>query len=176
MTESTSRFHSVEGYPLDSGRVSLATYRLLSHFSASKSIADLCIPGPDCPFSGLRDEHEQAEIAHLLIEIATLVRIAQDSLHHNSPDVAAALPQANVGTLRESESSQRRTQLGLRDACNKIIHAKDITFDVRREEKWYARYLMPRVFLYGTFRREHWKATLKIRPFCAEVFELCRIT
>ncbi|SFH61803.1 hypothetical protein SAMN05216299_1384 [Nitrosospira sp. Nsp14] len=48
--------------------------------------------------------------------------------------------------------------LGLPEACNKIIHARKISFDVEKIGEH--PYLNPYVYLYGKQNGKNWKATL----------------
>lgn len=56
--------------------------------------------------------------------------------------------------------------LDFREACNKIIHAKRVHFDIAVHEKTGVDYLNPVVYLYGSKGEKEWKATLDITQFC----------
>jgi hypothetical protein len=59
--------------------------------------------------------------------------------------------------------------LKLREACNKIIHATDIRFDVVTPDKANPdeedAYILPRLYLYGKKDRSDWRAVLSIVDF-----------
>ena len=76
----------------------------------------------DHPLELLLDDHGTAEISRLLIDIAVTIRMLDDMA---GPHVVSIT--FNVGELDEVESKQALT---LREACNKIIHASNVQFDL----------------------------------------------
>lgn len=174
MAESTLRYHSVEGYPLRGERITLLCYRLLCGFLASPQLAKLTEARLDDPISGLRDEFEQVEIAHHLVEIAIYCRTAQDFFLRLTPLNADWLSNP-VGSLKTQINNRRSEALTFREACHKLIHAEDITWEVQNEKGGHKRYLKPTVFLYGTKSRQKWKATLNVTQFVKEAFSLLRM-
>jgi len=56
--------------------------------------------------------------------------------------------------------------LVLREACNKIIHAKNIVLDSNKSGNPYQQYLKPRIFCYEDFqKRIGWEATIDLLTF-----------
>ncbi len=60
--------------------------------------------------------------------------------------------------------------LEIREACNKIIHAQKVRFDV--EEIGVQKYMNPIIYLYGTLQNKEWRATLDVIKFCKEYVTL----
>lgn len=72
-----------------------------------------------------------------------------------------------------SQTSTGREGLSLREACNKIIHAREINFDQlpnEGQEDCFG----PFVDLYGMRGHSAWKATLHIRQYLAYASRLLR--
>jgi hypothetical protein len=54
----------------------------------------------------------------------------------------------------------------LREACNKIIHAKNIVLASNKCGNPYTHYLKPRIFCYEDFQQQTgWKATIDLLSF-----------
>jgi hypothetical protein len=54
--------------------------------------------------------------------------------------------------------------LGIREPCNKLIHAETVRFDV--EEVGVQKYSNPTIYLYGTLNGKSWRAQLDVIKFC----------
>ena len=116
-------------YFLSPDRIGLSAYRLLSHILASKPLSELCTGHFACGYDILRDNFEEQEIQHLLIELAISYRVNDDlikSIEHES--ISDKNP---VGIIWEPIDSNGH-DLFLREACNKIIHAKRVELDIRK--------------------------------------------
>jgi hypothetical protein len=74
----------------------------------------------------------------------------------------------NVGKLEEPIGSQAK-DLTLREACNKIIHVKEIKYEIIDGNYEWNRYLKPTIYLYGKRQENRWRATIDIIDFCFEV-------
>lgn len=71
-----------------------------------------------------------------------------------------------VGELKRQAAKSASEPLCLREACNKIIHARNIVLDSNRDGNPYDEFIKPRVFCYEEFeKRVGWKATIQIVPF-----------
>lgn len=139
------------------------SYRLLCHVLASREIAGRQTQ------SSPRDlimVSETEEVSKLLVHVATYYRIKYDDeswehgewLHQNF---------SGVGSLAEDVSvPEKSTSLSLRDACNKIIHANRVLFDLEIHPVTGVEYITPRVFLYGTKGKLTWRAELDVVRFC----------
>jgi hypothetical protein len=56
--------------------------------------------------------------------------------------------------------------LPLREACNKIIHAKNIVLDSNGSGNPYERFIKPKIFCYEDFQQQTgWKAEIDVYPF-----------
>ncbi|MDP1638578.1 MAG: hypothetical protein Q8K74_11050 [Candidatus Nitrotoga sp.] len=144
----------------------LDVYRLLCYSSASRVIAELEDGSSQRPLSSFVSVNEQSEISRLLLHLAVYYRVKYDDgswehgfwLHKNFQ---------GVGSLAEDVLTQETSvALDFREACNKIIHAKRVHFDIAVHEKTGVNYLNPIVYLYGSRGVKEWKATLDITQFC----------
>ena len=79
-------------------------------------------------------------------------------LSHSPTDVVGVL----TPDLKEAKKFE---DLRFREACNKIIHCDSINFDYRVRKPKRGDVLNPRVHVYGTHKRRHWKATLEVDRF-----------
>jgi hypothetical protein len=71
-----------------------------------------------------------------------------------------------VGKLSPNADEPAKTEdLNLREACNKIIHALDVSFDFSEPESDDLGGLLPEVSLYGDKSGKPWKAILHIYRF-----------
>lgn len=153
-------FFQVETFRLD-------LYRLLSFFYASAGFARLRGRMESSSVADLADEFEESEITLLLVTIAARVRVVQDRDKGMFRRI-----KAHCGQLVPDCGCPRKTEpLTLREACNKIIHAKRFNFDVRtlkvKDEGYVGTQiaLRPYVHLYGENNGTPWKATLDIEEF-----------
>jgi hypothetical protein len=163
MPESDTSWRLNKGPQLDSLACREKLYHLLSLFFASPRIAELCDDEIGCPFRQMLDEHEEVVITRLLIETAVLIRM-KDDLFEQQHGLPADANKDIVGSLCILKTDAQPIELTLREACNKLIHAKLINFDV--EEKPYCfheRYLNPKIFAYGANQKGiEWKAEVDI--------------
>ncbi len=160
----------ISQHPLDKGgyfpntqNTVLELHRLLSIFLASKSFAELCTHYPGEGFDPIYkiQEVEDDEITRILLTLAITARVIDDRENR-----VFDIPRSDCGTLRKNMNEQNDELLGLREACNKIIHAKKVNFDV--EEFGVHRYLKPHIYIYGTQNAVHWRAQLDVVKFCKE--------
>ena len=107
-------------------------------------------------------KHDQ--IIHLLIEIAILYRTLDNQLSKDIMYEQARMKRI-VGSLYEPVGSKKQG-LNIREACNKIIHAVSINFDMTKLPKLNRGYLYPKIHIYGKKGPIDWKAILDIVKFC----------
>ena len=109
------------------------------------------------------DEHEETVITRLLIETAVLIRM-KDDLFEQQHGLPAGANKDIVGKLWTPKNSAQPDELNLREACNKVIHAKLINFDVEEKPHFFhSRYLNPWIFAYGTNQKGiEWKAQIQV--------------
>ena len=161
MPENDTSWHVVKGPKLDSLTCKGKLYTLASFFFASRNIATLAHSEGGCPFRQMLDEHEEPLITQLLIETAVLIRM-KDDLFQQQHGIPADAQKDIVGTLRIPTNAATESQLHLREACNKVIHAKITNFDLIGEPHSHDRYLQPIVYLYGEQRGTPWKARIDV--------------
>jgi hypothetical protein len=164
MAEFDTSWHASSGPQLDSAACREKLYTLAALFFGSPRIAELAEYELGCPFTLMVEEHQEPLIIRLLIETSVLIRM-KDDLFVRQHGIAAQTQTNIVGTLCAPIESAP-APLNLREACNKVIHAKHINFDVfddgKLETYGAPQHLQPRVFLYGDFRGEQWRAELDV--------------
>ena len=107
------------------------------------------------------------DILNLLVELATKYRImiwnvkeSERSIHYGN-DV--------VGVIREGDSEE--ADLHIRSACDKIIHAEQIIFDVTKIRGEDYHYRNPFIHITGKRGKKKWEVIVDIVSFCNA---LCR--
>jgi hypothetical protein len=153
-----------EGHLPDMQVVFLDLYRLLTIFLASRHLAELRTETNIDPITALQDP-EMDEITRILISTAVIARIIDDRDNH-------FLSQQNTECgwlIKNLENPDENCDLTLREACNKIIHAKKIRTDLEVEN--HKSYLNPMMYFYGTHRDIEWKACLDIVEFVKKYYE-----
>jgi len=114
----------------------------------------------------------EKEATALLINIAANCRVLDDQLRDtkSSIDANSFVHDEEIGTLEiEDEGSQVDTELTLREAFNKIIHATYISHEVSVDGE--VVYYIPEVKLIGKLGKKEWTASINILPFCIIVFD-----
>ena len=158
-----------DGFFFDGETIRPDLYRLLSCFYASADFARLAVrQGSREKVAELAGDYQEFEVTRLLVTIAATVRVVLDRDRDVVPRV-----KTKCGSIVANAGSRENKPLSLRDACNKIIHAKKFNFDVRKirirdghmTRIKYA--LNPVMHLYGEQDRVPWKATLDILGFVA---------
>jgi hypothetical protein len=172
MSERDSVWPPRKGYALKAERLSANAYRLLCCFFASEELGKLSTGRAFCPFTLLRDNHQEDEIVRLLIDLAVFVRMAHE---YTADSLLKVGPEPSLGKLFEPQSQRTPAPLSLREACNKIIHAQTIRFDVRtsRRRGWHS-HLAPRIYLHGEKSGTKWRAVLEVTKFVESAAHLSR--
>ena len=114
----------------------------------------------------------EKEATSLLINIAANCRVLDDQLRdtESSIDANSFVNDEEIGTLEiDDAGSQVNTELTLREAFNKIIHATYISHEIVVEEE--VVYYIPEVNLTGKLGKKEWTASINILPFCITVFD-----
>jgi hypothetical protein len=152
--------HFNEGHFPNTSNILLELHRLLALFLASKHFAALRTNYPGEGFDPIYkiQEVEEDEITRLLLTLAITARVIDDR-----EDRAFTLVGSNCGQLERQGENKEVEILDLREACNKIIHAKKIRGDV--EEDGAQTYLNPFIYLYGEQNGTGWRATIDIVAF-----------
>lgn len=158
---------SKEGHLPNTSNTLLELYRLLTIFLASKNFATLLTnyPGEGFdPFYQLQ-EVESDEITRLLLSLAITARVVDDRENR-----VLELIGSNCGEFQRDIQNSDTEVLDLREACNKIIHAKKIRGDI--DEINGQTYLNPFLYLYGEHGSKRWKAKLNVISFAKEYVTL----
>ncbi|MBB4261467.1 MULTISPECIES: hypothetical protein [unclassified Bradyrhizobium] len=152
-------------HAIDPGTFLLDLYRLVCMVSASSDIARLGLTSP--AIEAMQGAYFRSEVTRILISCATGVRIQFDQ----SPDTTND-PKSNCGKLFPNWATDKSKVevLTLREACNKIIHATDIRFDVEipdaaNNPDEEGAYYHPRLYMYGSKGRNDWRAELSLVDF-----------
>lgn len=157
-----------EGHFPNTSNTVLELHRLLAIFLSSKSFAALCTNYPGEGFDPIYkiQEVEGDEITRILLNLAITARVIDDR-----EDRVFELVGSNCGQLQKNTEDPDIEVLDLREACNKIIHAKKVRFDV--EKDGVQTYLNPFIYLYGEHQNgKTWRATLDIVAFSKEYVSL----
>jgi hypothetical protein len=161
------------GHHPNISNVLLDIYRLLTIFMASRPIAELDDLAPHRGADALQEfgEFEHDEVTRILLTVAITVRVIDDR-----EDKIMDMLADYCGLLTPDIKAPLQTDgLNIRDACNKIVHAKTIEFD------WVAlpngrQYLERSIFLSGAdHKKRNWRANLNVVKFareCAKILKL----
>ena len=160
MAEYINPSHFPSGYMPEMEPTRLDLYRLLNQFLASKNISDLCEEDAWlCEAMGNLDYFFENEAIRILLSAAVLARVIDDREHNLKnfdTDCGELIP--------DVKNPNNVIPLTLREACNKIIHATTIRYDVEVVHLE-QRYLNPFVYYYGKKGKVEWKATLNVIDF-----------
>jgi hypothetical protein len=157
------------GLSLPGQVVRLDLYRLVCYFYTSAHLADLSHGGDSCPWQGLKDEFEDSEIIRILLQTAVAVRFIGAG-HADKMRAQKDWLEDSVGKLYKKVGEANAESLPLREACNKIIHAKNIVLDSNGSGNPYTRFIKPTIFCFDDFEQQKgWKAEIDLLPFV----ELC---
>jgi len=121
--------------------------------------------------SDIRDslvvEYECSEVSRLLLECAVLIRNEID-LQYSSNSYRTYTEKECVGKLYRDiyDAKDECEELTFREACNKIIHARHINFDLEnaKNQRQYDS-INNMVYLYGNYQNKGWKAELDVCKF-----------
>lgn len=156
-----------EGFFFDEAMFKLDLYRLITCFYSSVTFAEFGEGVDSDSVRDLQGAFEENEIIRLLVSVATAVRIMDEreesfsrkfKFECGSLIIDLAIPNAVI-------------DLTIREACNKIIHARKFNWDVEQLKDEgnlpypTTRYLVPTVYLYGDKDGKAWKAVLDVTKF-----------
>ena len=165
MSENIPRYTSMikQAHFPNTGNTIVELHRLLAIFLSSRHFAELCENYPGEGFDPIFkiQEVEEDEITRILLQLAITARVVDDREGR-----AFKAFGSNCGTLQKDLSDQQTEVLDIREACNKLIHAEIVRFDV--ETLGVQPYLNPTLYLYGTLQRKSWRAQLDVIKFCKE--------
>jgi len=150
------------GALLDSGFVCRELLILISLV-----LADEKVVGLHDRVRSLWSEHLEAEVLHRLASSASILRARDDFLldqfeqRGDYEGYGEKLRGARCGELQPDIESPKTELLTLREACNKIMHATEIHFDVEGQDPATS-FINPIIYLYGTNRGKKWRAVLDL--------------
>lgn len=156
--------HLHPGHIVPTSSLRLDLWRLLTIFLADRAFATLTEPefhadGYAQPLMSLQSEFEEDEITRILIGTAITLRVLDDRDGLLNSDMYCGTLEINGGN----------TPLTLREACNKIVHATKVNFDLERLDGGPIEqlgmsppYLTPNIYFYGSLRGADWRATLDV--------------
>ena len=158
MAEMIPKFPFKAHYVMDGNGVILELYRLLAIFHSSKELVSFKTSNHEEPIEYLLS-FQESEVTRILIHSASIARIVDDQHGSVLKDYGG-----ECGTwIKNIEMSENVEPLPLREACNKIIHAKKIHLDM--DEIECGHYLKPFVHFYGDYKGKSWKVSLNINDY-----------
>jgi hypothetical protein len=134
--------------------------------------ADQEITRLDARVRTLWSEHQETELLHRLTSTAAVLRARDDWLLDQLTVLApadaverlTAFRACTCGKMQPEVRSAEQIDLTLREACNKIMHARRVTFDVEGDNPE-TRFIRPVLYLYGMQRAAEWRAVLDLRRY-----------
>ncbi len=113
-------------------------------------------------------------VCNHLIQCATKMRILQDLLSRYDEEIdLAAIDADALKGLALGRFHPGNERLTVREACNKIIHATEVTLDWKDiSKKSETEYWTGVVWLEGTKGRKKWKLELRVSEFCRALFRV----
>jgi|SRR6266550_2891047 len=153
-------------HAIEPGAFVLDLYRLVCMVSASHDVARRGLTAPTIAM--MQGGFFKSEVTRILISCAAGLRIRFDQSHAPASDE----DRSDCGQLFPNWATDPKNVevLRLREACNKIIHATDIRFDVvipdaamNPDEE--GAYYRPHLYLYGSKGRNEWRAELSLIDF-----------
>lgn len=154
-----------EGHKPDLGDLRRDIYELLAFFLSSQRIAELeqsSMYGENDPVHKFEDLQRDL-ITKRLISVAVTIRILDD----RDPQVFDMFTDYCGTMTKDIKNPMMLSGLGLRDACNKVIHARRVTFDLGTTSSGHV-YLHPYLYLEGSERGKPWTVDLDVVRFCRE--------
>jgi len=167
MAEHERPVHIKAGHLFDTTPVRLDLWRLLLIFLADREFATLTqdeffADGYQQLLLGLGSEFAEDEASRILLSSAIALRVLDDRdgvLEHFGP----------CGELQANLQAGDTLPLTLREACNKIVHAEQMNYDVERldggpidQPGISPAYIRPLLYLYGTHRKTKWRCVLDV--------------
>lgn len=152
-------------HAIERGSFVLDLYRLICMVSASRDVAKRGLAAP--AIAMMQGSFFRSEVTRILISCAAGLRIQFDQSRGPTNE-----QKADCGKLFPNwvTDPNKVEVLSLREACNKIIHATDIRFDVvvpdaARNPDEEGAYFRPQLYLYGSKGRDDWRAQLSLIDF-----------
>jgi hypothetical protein len=159
-------FGDKQVHDINPGAFTLDLYRLVCMVLADREVASHGLTSS--AIATLQGDYFRSEVTRILISCAAGLRIQFD----RRPQGSIIEPRSDCGKLFPNWATDpnKVEVLRLREACNKIIHATDIRFDVvvpdaatNPDEE--GAYCLPQLYLYGSKGHNDWRAELSLIDF-----------
>jgi hypothetical protein len=150
-------------FDLNSATVMRDLYRLVTMVLADRELSTLAETEHEA-LARLRMQFIEDELVHLLIGSAVTNRLREEHMRALREDPAEGFQPLvhDCGLLKLDVTVDCEIALTFREACNKIIHAEEITTETEQGEA-YAFPVMPRhIVLRGHRGQEAWEAHLDL--------------
>jgi len=147
------------GWPIDNTSLEEMVYRVITIVGSSEFLYNNFL-NDNYLFARMK-EMEMAKLSELLIAIAIICRSLLDS----SIDIPNVIEEGenNVGVITINKINQPLT---FHESCNKIIHAREVYFDVEESASIESGFLNHFIYLYGDRDGVNWKAAVDLIKFC----------
>jgi hypothetical protein len=171
-TDDNAFFHP--SHPIEPQTLQRELYWLAAAASASEKLHELSEPRDDDELDTLRIRYEITEISRLLISIAVIIRNMQDSpvprlIGPNRAARKSRQKEIEVGTL---VTDSGKSQLNIRNACNKIIHALYVNFPVAQSDPEKLSHITRKVIIKGKLGKQEWEANIDIINFIRAAYRI----
>jgi hypothetical protein len=164
-------------HALELSQVRAELFRLLALFLASEGLSKLIEERnhdlTHGSFAYLRDEFQRQEAMRLLLGTAGTIRILYHDWMATQKNRLTDQDYIAGQLYRDAKSDAKPEPLTLREACNKLLHADKVHFDLANEDDWPRHFLKPIVYLYGTQNGCEWKAALNVIDYVEQAANVC---
>lgn len=164
MSEHIPNEFTRSGHFPNTGVLVLDLHRLLTMFLSSKKLAEMRTEEAHDPIGWLQ-QFEEDELHRILLSTAVAARTIDDRDNQFLDKCETTCGEL----IPDTSHPENIEQLNLREACNKIIHAKKIHGDL--EEVEWKKYSNPILYFYGSHNRKDWKATLNVVDYVVKYVE-----
>jgi hypothetical protein len=155
-------------YELNAATVLHDLYRLLCTVASERRLLRV-IKRRDDPLLSLRGRFAEDEIVHLLVQTAVMNRLQLDHLVELRKGDSPALPPIEdyvCGSINEDVAEKDEMKdLTFREACNKIVHAKQIAVERDAPSRDVFDRMPEGLILRGTRNVKAWQAHLSIYDY-----------
>jgi hypothetical protein len=156
------------GHPIDTIILEREIYFLAVLFNASESLFRASDVAKEDEIDRLRAHFETSEASRALVSVAVMLRSQMDCMSDEQITLLASDTFRIVGAYL----APKQGELDFREACNKIIHLREIKFDLQEASFTKAGFLLPWVQLSGEYRDEEWTVKIDINHFVKVAFAL----
>lgn len=149
-----SNYLAFPGYPIDTVFFQESIYKLITIFGSSEFLYNN-FKNNNKDFFNRAKKFEESKVSEILISLAIMSRSFLDSCHVSTDSYTDYCVGHIVVNYKEKH-------INFKEACNKIMHAKNINFDISRSESMQDGFLNPIVYLYGEYQGDKWRAVINI--------------